>query len=56
MANELNIAAVVVLQKRIEQAKLDGSINIVVKADLLLELLRGTQEAMSKGWTSTLEV
>lgn len=45
------------LMQRIEQAKLDGAVNIAVNIDFLLELLTGCQRAMHDAqWKSKMEI
>lgn len=50
-------ATVTALMQRIEQAKLDGAVNISVNIDFLLELLTGCSRAMRDAqWKSNMEI
>ena len=54
---QLDEAAIIVLQRRIEQAKAAGAVNIAVNVDFLLEVLGGYREATLKaGWKSRMEI
>lgn len=54
---QFDVGTSTALMQRIEQAKLDGAVNISVSIDFLLELLTGCRHAMQDAkWQSKMEV